>query len=102
MTPLCGRIRHPSAGKIPADTIAIIPRLGPLGGSPFVYFPYRALVPVKVEGLLVAGRSFSSEAAANDMVNLIPHCIAMGQAAGTAAALALKNGVSLRQVSYKE
>jgi hypothetical protein len=40
--------------------------------------------------------------AANNMVNLIPHCIAMGQAAGTAAALALKNGVSVRRVNYKE
>jgi hypothetical protein len=40
--------------------------------------------------------------AANNMVNLIPHCIAMGQAAGTAAALALKNGVNVRRVNYKE
>jgi hypothetical protein len=84
------------------DTIAIIPGHGPEGEDSFVYIPYRALVPVKVEGLLVAGRSFSSDAAANNMVNLIPHCIAMGQAAGTAAALALKNGVSLRKVDYKE
>jgi hypothetical protein len=91
------------SGEIYDDTIAIIPRFGPTaGGSPFVYFPYRALVPVKVEGLLAAGRSFSSDAAANNMVNLIPHCIAMGQAAGTASAIALQNGVSLREVDYKD
>jgi hypothetical protein len=90
------------SGKIFEDTIAIIPRLGPGGGSPFTYIPYRALVPEKVEGLLVAGRSFSSDAVANNMLNLIPHCIAMGQAAGTAAALSLKNGVSLRNVDHKE
>jgi len=90
------------SGKKHDDTIAIIPRFGPPEGSPFVYFPYRALVPVKVEGLLVAGRSFSSDMAANNMINLIPHCIAMGQAAGTAAALALKNGGSVRRVNYKE
>ncbi len=59
-------------------------------------------MPVKVEGLLVAGRSFSSDAAANNMVNLIPHCIVMGQAAGTAAALSLHRGVSVRQVDYRE
>jgi len=59
-------------------------------------------VPVKVDGLLVAGRSFSSDMAANNTVNLIPHCIAMGQAAGTAAALALKNGTSVRQVNHEE
>jgi hypothetical protein len=88
------------SGKKYEDAIAVIPRLGPPGGNPFVYFPYRALVPRKVEGLLVAGRSFSSDAQANNMVNLIPHCIAMGQAAGTAAALANKQGISPRQVDY--
>jgi uncharacterized protein YfiM (DUF2279 family) len=50
--------------------------------------------------LLVAGRSFSSDEAANNMANLIPHCIAMGQAAGTAAAMAVKQGLSPRKVNY--
>ncbi|MBN1190192.1 MAG: FAD-dependent oxidoreductase [Dehalococcoidales bacterium] len=84
------------------DTVAIFPRLGASGGGRFVYFPYRSLVPVRVEGLLVAGRSFSSLVNANNMLNLIPHCIAMGQAAGTAAALALSRGTSLRKVDYRE
>ena len=89
-------------GKRHDDTIAVIPRMGPQGGgSPFVYFPYRALVPVKMEGLLVAGRSFSSDAFANNMVNLIPHCIAMGQAAGAAAAISVKQGISPRKVDYR-
>ena len=52
----------------------------------------------KVDGLLVAGRSFSSDVQANNMVNLIPHCIAMRQAAGTAPALALKQGISPRKI----
>jgi hypothetical protein len=87
-----------------ADTIAVFPRLVKPGSDEPVsriYIPYRALVPATVEGLLVAGRSFSSEAAANDLANLIPHCIAMGQAAGTAAALALDDGISLRKVDYR-
>ena len=89
-------------GTVYEDTIAIIPRFFPKEGwSPFLYFPYRALVPERVEGLLVAGRSFSSDTAANNMINLIPHCIATGQAAGTAAALALASGVEARKVSYK-
>jgi hypothetical protein len=85
------------------DTIAVFPRLGPPGGQEvkYVYMPYRALVPIKVEGLLVAGRSFSSDMAANNMSNLIPHCIATGQAAGTAAAIALKSGLSPRKIDYK-
>lgn len=93
------------SGKQYEDAIATIPRMGPPGaggGGLHVYVPYRALVPVKVEGLLVAGRSFSSDAVANNMINLIPHCIAMGQAAGTAAAIALQRGVSVRKVNYKE
>ncbi len=86
------------------DTIAVFPRMGPPGGkeeTKHVYIPYRALVPAKMEGLLVAGRSFSSDYFANNMANLIPHCIAMGQAAGTAAALAVKQGISARKVDYK-
>ena len=90
-----------NSGTVYEDTVAVIPRLGPAsGGNPFVYFPYRALVPKKVEGFLVAGRSFSSDDAANDSINLIPHCIAMGEAAGTAAALAVSQGINPRQVDY--
>lgn len=52
------------------------------------------------DGLLVAGRCFSSEPAANTMFNVVPHCVAMGQAAGKAAALAVKNKVSPKKVDY--
>ena len=55
-----------------------------------------------VDGLLVAGRSFSSDTKANDMVNLIPHCIVTGQAAGTAAVLSLQSGVEVREVNYQD
>jgi hypothetical protein len=90
------------SGKQYQDTIAVIPRMGPPQESQgkYVYIPYRSLVPVKTEGLLVAGRSFSSDGAANNMANLIPHCIAMGQAAGVAAAIAVKEGIQPRQVDY--
>jgi hypothetical protein len=92
-----------ATGKVYDDTVAVIPRMGPSSsGSPFVYFPYRALVPKTVDGLLVAGRSFSSDDAANDSINLIPHCIAIGQAAGTAAAIAVRKSIEPRQVNYSE
>jgi hypothetical protein len=90
------------SGRIFEDTIAMAPHLehdiSP--EHPLRYLPYRCLVPRKVEGLLVAGRSFSSEDRVNEMLNLIGHCIALGQAAGTAAALAIKNDVRLRHVSF--
>ena len=89
------------AGKEYDDAIAVIPRFGPPGDTAHIQLPYRCLVPIKVEGLLVAGRSFSSDMEANNMVNLIPHCIAMGQAAGTAAALAIKNNVNVRDVNIR-
>lgn len=63
--------------------------------------PFRSLIPVNCENLLVAGRSIcgSSEAAASYRV--MPCCIATGQAAGTAAALALKTGGEAAEVDVK-
>jgi hypothetical protein len=89
------------------DIVAVFPQGVPLGMSPEgmpknVGLPYRCLVPVDLNGLLVAGRCFSSDQAANTMFNIIPHCIAMGQAAGAAAALAVKNRVEPRKVNYKK
>ena len=54
--------------------------------------PFRTMVPAECDNLLAAGRSIcgSSEAAASYRV--MPCCIATGQAAGTAAALAGKTG----------
>jgi hypothetical protein len=89
------------------DTVAVFPQGVPLGLTPeemprSVGLPYRCLVPKDTGGLLVAGRCFSSDATANTMFNVIPHCIAMGQAAGTAAAIAVKRGVSPGNVPYPE
>ena len=83
------------------DAIAVFPSLRPEGKNG-IQIPYRTLIPKEIEGLLVAGRCFSSDAPANNLTNLIPHCIATGQAAGTAAALALKAGVSVRKIDVKK
>jgi hypothetical protein len=69
---------------------------------PSICIPYRCLVPLKTDGLLVACRAFSSKASVNQWFNIIPHCIAYGQAAGTAAALAAKAGIEPRRVDYGE
>ena len=50
--------------------------------------------------MLVACRAFSSDQEVNNFFNLIPHCVAFGEAAGTAAALSLSQGVSLRDVDF--
>lgn len=64
--------------------------------------PYRSLVPRDVDGLLFAGRCLSAEADAMVQLRLIPVCFASGQAAGTAAALAVRNGVSPRDLDVTE
>lgn len=68
---------------------------------PLTYTPYRSLIPRKVDNLLVACHAFSSDLRVQEYFNLIPHCIAFGQAAGTAAALAIKNGTDIREVDYR-
>jgi hypothetical protein len=62
------------------------------------YTPYRSLVPKQIDNLLVAGRHYSATAAAQKMSREIPPCMAMGEAAGTAAALALAANVLPRNV----
>ena len=91
------------------DTIAVCPLTmnAPMGEPPKDYatrgyIPYRSLLPKEMDGLLVACRAFSADMVANDAFNWIPHCIAFGEAAGTAAALAVKSGVEPRAVDYTE
>jgi glycine/D-amino acid oxidase-like deaminating enzyme len=52
--------------------------------------PFGSILPQKVENLLVAGRCISAEEEAMGQLRLIPVCSATGEAAGTAAALALQ------------
>ncbi|GDY32716.1 FAD-dependent oxidoreductase [Gandjariella thermophila] len=66
------------------------------------YTPYRALLPRGVDGLLVAGRHYSATPDAQRMSREIPPCMAMGQAAGIAAAIAADTGVTPREVSVSD
>lgn len=58
--------------------------------------PYRTMVPLGVENLLVAGRHYSATPAAQKISREIPPCMAMGEAAGVAATVALDSGKSVR------
>ena len=60
--------------------------------------PYRALLPVKVENLLVAGRLITSSWEAHMSTRNTVSCMAQGEAAGTAAALAAAGGVTPRNL----
>jgi len=63
--------------------------------------PYRCLLPKGVEDLLVAGRCFSATHEGLASARMMPCCMAMGQAAGTAAALCVKNDVSPRKLDVE-
>jgi hypothetical protein len=65
------------------------------------YMPYRSLLPVGIENLLVAGRHYSATPEAQRASREIPPCQVMGQAAGTAAGLALRDKVAPRDVSVR-
>ncbi len=64
--------------------------------------PYRCLVPKDIDNLLVAGRCISCEHEAQASVRIMPICSAMGQAAGTAAAIAVKNDTVMKKVDVSE
>ena len=67
---------------------------------PKTFVPYRALVPKDIEGFLVACRAFSADGEFSEFFNLIPHCMCFGQAAGAAAAIAVKKDIPVRDVPY--
>lgn len=63
--------------------------------------PYRALLPVNVENLLVAGRMITSDWTAHMSTRNTVSCMAQGQAAGTAAALCAKSGTTPRKLDTR-
>jgi len=64
--------------------------------------PLRALIPKGSQNLLVAGRCLSSDRLANSALRVQATCMATGQAAGTAAALAAKHNTTPGSVPIGE
>jgi len=56
--------------------------------------PYRSLVVKGFDNLLVAGKCISGDQVAQSSYRMTPTCVGMGQAAGTAAALAVRHGLA--------
>ena len=73
----------------------------PINGS-YYGVPYRSLVPVKIENLLIAGRCVSADSTAAGAIRVMPPCMAMGQAAGTAAAISVKEGCTPRTLDTQK
>jgi len=92
------RIGH---GSYPVDVQATSPdTTGNVIGVPDIYsIPFRCLVPVEIDGLLITSRSASYDSLPHGSARVIPVGMVVGEAGGTAAAYSTKNGVTFRQMS---
>ena len=75
-----------------------------LGGNikgDFYSIPYRSLITKKCKNLSVAGRLISADHVAMSSTRIQGTCMLTGQACGTAAAFAIKNGNSFVDVDVK-
>ena len=93
---------------VAANSIDVHGRFGPMSNEyvaingDYYGVPYGSLVADGVEGLLLAGRCVSADSAAAGAIRVMPPCMAMGQAAGTAAALSLEEDVPPHAVNVKK
>lgn len=84
---------HPGKGKMQIYT----------GSGKAVYeIPYRSLIPEGLSNLLVAGRCISANSYAAGSIRVMATCMAMGQGAGVAAAMAAGNDAVTRNVDVAE
>lgn len=87
------------------DTIGIYPEfidgygvlILPTTGR-YMHIPYRSMLPLGVENLLVAGRAIGGDSIAHAATRNMACCAVAGQGAGVAAALSVKRGQSVRDV----
>jgi len=70
--------------------------------SEYHEIPYRCLVPLEVENLLVAGRCFSGSFEVQSSVRIQSNCRAMGEAAAVASAMSLRSGLPPRRIDGAE
>ncbi len=64
--------------------------------------PYRAIIPEKMDGLLMAGRCISATHAAASAGKSMGNCVATGHAAGLAAAMSVKKGIAPRELKVSQ
>lgn len=64
--------------------------------------PYRSLVPLRVENLLVVGRAAGFSSLAAGSARTVPTGMTQGEAAGVAAALSLQHQVSFRELAHNK
>jgi 2-polyprenyl-6-methoxyphenol hydroxylase-like FAD-dependent oxidoreductase len=89
-------LRREDLGRAFPDTVA---RTGHWTKYDCVYnIPYRSLLPRGLANLLVAGRCISVDHRTHHATKEIPACMATGEATGTAAALAARQGIGPKEL----
>jgi hypothetical protein len=61
--------------------------------------PYRSIVPLEIDNLLIAGRPISTTHEAHSSIRIMPIVMAIGEAAGAAAALCVRDGLTPRELN---
>ena len=74
----------------------IIKKIPPYG------LPYGMTVSADIDGLMLAGRCAGMDAVALSSARVMPICMAIGEGAGVGAALAVRHGISPRNVDVQE
>ncbi len=69
---------------------------------PYYEIPYRTLLPLEVENLIVAGRCISASFLAQSSLRVQPTVRALGEAAGIAAALSIQKEIKLSHIKGEE
>ena len=64
--------------------------------------PYRCLIPKSISGILIAGRCVSASHDAHASLRSMGQCMAMGQAAGIAAAICRQSKIMPKEINVKE
>lgn len=64
--------------------------------------PYRCLLPIAKENLLLCGRNISGTHMAHSNFRVMPICVGIGEAAGAAAAIAVQKQIPVRKVAAKD
>ena len=67
----------------------------------FYSIPYRSLLPKEYDNLLVAGRCISATHEAQSSVRIMPICVCLGEAAGTAIGLAKNTNTNTHTLDVK-
>ncbi|NLX90299.1 MAG: FAD-dependent oxidoreductase [Firmicutes bacterium] len=88
-------------GSYPVDVQATaMDDWGAVVGNPAMYsIPLRCLIPGELTNLLVVGRGASYDSLAHGSARVVPVGIAVGEAAGVAAAISLEKGVNFHELS---